>query len=80
MTRLSRKSDGKLAPVAQAVEAAISPADPYATSGQIELLRHQVDRLAFVAGLLAERLDRAGMLDELDLKMLVDYQFSVDAN
>lgn len=80
MTRLTRERDGKLASVAQAVEAAVSPADPYATSGQIELLQHQVERLAFVAGLLAERLDRAGMLNELDLTMLTDYQFSVNAN
>lgn len=63
--------------VSEAVSASISPSDPYAVSGELELLRHQVDRLATVVGVLAEILDERFLLDKDELLRLTDWTYVV---
>lgn len=63
--------------VSEAVAASVSPSDPYSTSGELERLRHQVDRLATVVGVLAEILDERFLLDKDELLRLTDWAFVV---
>lgn len=63
--------------VDEAVSRSISPSDPYATSGELELMRHEIDRLTAVVGALAEVLSARGLLPDGELEGLTDFRYEV---
>lgn len=63
--------------VDEAVSRSISPSDPYATSGELELMRHEIDRLAAVVGILASVLSERALIRDDELERLVDFSYEV---
>ena len=79
MTKLKRSYRPGADPVDlnAGVEASVDPSGPYSTSGELELLRHRVDRLANMMGVLADVLDRANLLSREDIKRLTDWDYEL---
>lgn len=80
MTKMKSRTDWRstgAVNVDEAVSRSVSPSDPYATSGELELMRHEIDRLTAVVGVLAGVLSERGLIRDGELEQLVDFRYEV---
>lgn len=75
MTLFQHRWKGRRFDAAEAVKASVSPSDPYAVSGELELMRHQIDRLTDLCGHLVKLLHDKGALRDEDVEDLADNDY-----